>query len=102
MKRKMHKDNAEKAEEPATNKAARVTANATNSSGQFTDAPLTMTMRGPFHGSSLQDLRAVGPGGNVINLGTNSLHFSSSRQGQGLINIDNKKMNIHISAGTPP
>ncbi|MGA8365719.1 MAG: hypothetical protein WB716_00225, partial [Candidatus Acidiferrales bacterium] len=75
---------------------------ATNSSGQYTDAPVSGTTGAPFTGHRLQDLRAVGPGGNIINFGTNHLTFTSSKRGQGLINIDNDKMKIHVSAGTPP
>jgi hypothetical protein len=68
----------------------------TNSKGQFTDAAVGMTGPGPFTHHATQELRAVGPGGNIINFGKNKVTVTSDKAGHGRITIDNKQMKIHV------
>lgn len=68
----------------------------TNSQGQFPDAPLGMTGPGPFTHHATQELRAVGPNGEIVNFGKNKLTVTSDKNGHGRIIIDNKQMKIHL------
>ena len=70
---------------------------ATDSKGQFTDAPLGMTGPGPFTHHATQELRAVNGSGDVINFGKNKVTVTSNAQGHGKIVIDNKQMKIHVT-----
>ena len=71
---------------------------ATDSKGQFTDAPLGMTGPGPFTHHATQELRAVNGNGDAINFGKNKVTVTSDAQGHGKIVIDNKQMKIHVTA----
>ena len=69
----------------------------TNALGQFTDAPVGVTLPAPFSYRNTQELRAVSPAGTIIALGTNKISVYTNGQGHGKITIDNKLMNIHLA-----
>jgi RHS repeat-associated protein len=74
---------------------------ASDSSGQFRDAPYSQRAPVPFEGHRLQKLQAIGPDGKKISLGENSVTVRSGKKGS-QITIDNPKMKIHVTYNFPP
>jgi len=70
----------------------------TDSAGRFRDAPVGQYWYKAFTYIGTQELRAVGPSGNVVKLGTTKVTVTSDSKGHGTLVLINKKMKIKVEA----